>query len=422
MNYLSLYLRLCVTLSLQIVLDGFSPELESGESLLNSMENFAEESTFVEESTSVNMCGLAGFAGIKDYKTRLVLTTALTVKGIESRGGHAAGYVAITEKHGIRYGRKVGPWSKARTRFLKSAASGDMCLMHSRYATCGKKDVTSAHPFAIHRKGKVVLWGAHNGMIPDAWDCAKAHNRVCNVDSQEVFELIADGEYETIQKLMGYGVLTWVEANDPTCIKLVRLSKNSDMEIVSVKGGGIVWASTWKILSEALKAAGLEGEYKYHVEEVGRVYEIKNDIVLKTDVTGIHLHEGFNRYGHKYGWGMQSTYAALSSSSATSSSSKTADYTGTSPSFHFRGASAADYANDNTLNNSHFEDDKISSAKKRFENDPFSYLLNDRFIDEDELIQFDSVEEYFETMRKKEIEELEEMEAEINNPYHWGPN
>lgn len=363
------------------------------------------------------MCGLAGFAGIKDYKTRLVLTTALTAKGIESRGSHAAGYVAVTEKHGVRYGRKVGAWSKARARFMKSAASGYMCLMHARFATCGKRDVESAHPFAVHRKGKVVLWGAHNGMIPDAWNSAKAHGRDCNVDSQEVFELIADGEFESIQKMMGYGVLTWVEASDTSSIKLVRLSKNSDMEIVSVKGGGIVWASTWKILSEALKAAGLEAEYKYDVDEVGRVFEITPDKVMHTDVSGVHLCEGFNRYGYKYGSGMQSTYAGLSSSNTNSSSSKT-NYEGSSRSYHYRGS---DFSSDRVLKASDFTHDKseIEDTKKKFENDSFSYLLNDNFIDEDELRQFESVEEYFNTMRRKEIEELEEMEADYESPFHW---
>jgi len=365
------------------------------------------------------MCGLAGFAGIKDYKTRLVLTTALTVKGIESRGSHAAGYVAVTEKHGIRYGRKVGPWSKARSRFMKSAASGDMCLMHARYATCGKRDATSAHPFAVHRKGKVVLWGAHNGMIPDAWDSAKQHNRECNVDSQEVFELIADGELESIQKMMGYGVLTWVEASDTSCIKLVRLSKNSDMEIVAVKGGGIVWASTWKILSEALKAAGLEAEYKYDVDEVGRVFEITNDKVMMTDITGVNLCEGYNRYGYRYGVGMQSIFAGLSSSNINSSSYKT---NSSSKSYHYR-----DEESDKTLKTSDFtsSNEELKNARKKYQDDDLSYLLSDNFIDEEELRQFDSIEEFFHTKRSKEIEEFKEIVEDCkdqgyNNQFHWG--
>lgn len=365
------------------------------------------------------MCGLAGFAGIKDYKTRLVLTAALTAKGIESRGSHAAGYVAITEKHGVRYGRKVGPWSKSRARFMKSAASGHMCLMHARYATCGKRDVTSAHPFAIHRKGKVVLWGAHNGMIPDAWNSAKQHSRECNVDSQEVFELIADGEFESIQDMMGYGVLTWVESNDTSCIKLVRLSKDSDMEIVSVKGGGIVWASTWKILNDALKAAGLEAEYKYDVDEVGRVFEITPDKVWKTDITGLHLSEGYNRRGYKYGWGMQSTNAGLSSSSTNSSSSKT-NYTGSSKSYHYRNSENRP-SNDQTLKASDFTYGKaeLESVREKFQNDSFSYLLSENFINEEELKEFPSVEEYFNTMRTKEIEGLEEIEADYQSSFHW---
>lgn len=236
------------------------------------------------------MCGLSGYLGLNaDKETRLMLVMCLA-DGIDSRGGHACGYVSVAEDGDLRYARKRGMWVRSRLRFIEGAAAEKICLMHARFATCGNRDdANNAHPFAIRRNGRVVLWGAHNGMVPDAFKSAREHGRKIEVDSQEIFELLADQEYEGIQDMAGYGVVTWIDSDHRDRIYVARLSSHSDFVLVSVKGGGYVWGSTKKILTDALKFANLEVDKEFVLNDVGRVYKITPDGVFKTKLDGVHV-------------------------------------------------------------------------------------------------------------------------------------
>lgn len=237
------------------------------------------------------MCGIAGFAGIADSTARFRLVLALGA-GIDMRGGHAAGYVALAGKT-LRYAKKAGEWSNARYRFLLSASRSDMCLMHARFATCGiKHAVEQAHPFAIRREGKVALWGVHNGVIFDAWDSAKWHGRKIEVDSQELFELIADEEFDTLKQLEGYGIAIWIDANK-NHINLARLSNWSEICVVGVQGGGIVWGSTWSIVADALEEAELHADFEYKLDEIGQVYHITPEKVQCSNTKGVRVAASF---------------------------------------------------------------------------------------------------------------------------------
>ncbi len=222
------------------------------------------------------MCGLAGYSGVKNASTRLALTMALGL-GIDARGGHAAGYVSLPETatgKAIRLAKRIGKWGDASARFVYGASLGRVCMMHSRFATCGSKDnVEHAHPFVVRREGKSVLYGAHNGVLSGTWMSARKNGREHTVDSREMLELLADKQYDAIKELEGYGVVTWVTP-DAGVVNVVRLSSSSEFIAVHLKEGGIAWASTWSILGAALKVSNLTADESIVTSEVGQVYQL----------------------------------------------------------------------------------------------------------------------------------------------------
>ncbi len=219
------------------------------------------------------MCGLSGFHRVNLGTTmRQILVWALG-EGIDSRGGHASGFLCVDDNK-VHAHRKLGKWGSFNSdRFVARASRGESLLQHARYATTAARTVNDAHPFTIKRDGKTVLHGMHNGIIYDADVSARKHKRPYTVDSKELFELLADGDYKAIGELHGYGVIMWVRADSPERIYICRLSEDSDFEIATVKGGGLVWASTVKILNGGVVAAGLEIEQRWEIES-GIVHSI----------------------------------------------------------------------------------------------------------------------------------------------------
>jgi hypothetical protein len=220
------------------------------------------------------MCGLGGHSGIIHQATRARLTRALAL-GIDHRGGHACGFVSVSRKK-LRHGRNLGEWAEAPGEFHDGASAGSiMTLLHSRFATCGSHTTNNAHPFAIERAGRVALYGAHNGVIDNAHDSAEDHDRAVEVDSQELFELLADNDIEGFRRLSGYGAITWIRADDPALVYLARISYAGDLEAVELHGSGIVWASTSHIIDEALREADLHNQVARRIDlAIGQVYEV----------------------------------------------------------------------------------------------------------------------------------------------------
>ncbi len=230
------------------------------------------------------MCGISGFIGINS-KARKDLVDSLGL-GIDMRGGDASGYLSISDTGTTTHAKKLGTWTGARNKFRRKC-SGEIVMMHARWATCGdKREQDQAHPFEIRRDHKTVLWGAHNGCIWNADDSAKANGRKYTVDSKELFHLLADGDVRGINDLDGYGVITWYRPGD-NHVNMVRLSEQSEICVVQVEGGGIAWASTWAILGDALEYANLKAEFEFRLDEVGRVYQMSAGGVVGSSVTGI---------------------------------------------------------------------------------------------------------------------------------------
>lgn len=243
------------------------------------------------------MCGIAGFSGInRPHHVRESLAFLLGM-GIDTRGGDAAGFVGIdpATSRGVRIGRKLGQWTSAGDSFLARASKGHTTMMHARYATCGGRGVREAHPFEIARHGRPVLWGVHNGCIYNAAESARKHGRLLNVDSAELFELLADEDYTGIQALQGYGVINWIDARAPHHVLVAKLSDNGALFVCNVSDGGIAWGSTEEIVCDALGALDLEVSKVWELA-TGRVYRIGPDGIFATARDGVRV----ERFSYTY--------------------------------------------------------------------------------------------------------------------------
>lgn len=240
------------------------------------------------------MCGLSGFAGVSDFETRKKLIFYLGF-GIDERGGHAAGYITQAPGRFPIVGRKPGYWLAAKEKFIRRAAEGTTTLMHARFATCGKRTVEEAHPFTIERDGSPVIWGAHNGIIYNADESAWIHNRSYDVDSRELFELIADNELDGVRSLEGYGVAMWARAADLGSVYMARLNDQSDFEICKTDAG-YIWGSTRKIVEQALDACEITVQYWIDTSEEGRVYKINSEGVWITKQEGVTVQTGYPKW------------------------------------------------------------------------------------------------------------------------------
>lgn len=255
-----------------------------------------------------NICGISGFVGKNlDLETKIYLTWALGI-GIDERGGHAAGSVSYggnRHPHNrLRVSKKLGHWATASDNLLHSTADSDICMQHARWKTCGSGTIEEAHPFVIKRPWD-TMYGMHNGVVYNAWQSAKQRDRKIKVDSEEIFNLLADEDIKGINDLDGYGVITYMEKSDPTIVNLIRLSSHSDISVVKTVTGNIVWASTKKIIEDALELVNLKIECEYDISEIGRKYTISVDNeILLTNIDGIKFSEddtynvsdGFYRY------------------------------------------------------------------------------------------------------------------------------
>jgi hypothetical protein len=225
----------------------------------------------------------------------------------------------IDEEGKIDRGRTTGAWMEANPKWLHECVTkSKTILMHSRYATCRNTGVSDAHPFRIVRDGKTVLWGMHNGMIHSAEKSAKAHGRDYTVDSVELLELIADGAWDEIEDLEGYGTVCWIRADDPHRINLCRMTASADLAAARVKDpslpldkfgwNGVVFASTKDIIKQASGVASVElaedpweldSHNVYYVNHKGEFYITDKKISIKSASRSTTSYHSYG--GHSYG-------------------------------------------------------------------------------------------------------------------------
>jgi hypothetical protein len=122
--------------------------------------------------------------------------------------------------------------------------------LHTRHATTGANVATNAHPFTVSgARGQVV--GIHNGIISNHSQLNARYARKCDVDSQHIFQSIADGH--SLNELEGYGTIVYTLADT----WYIGRFNGGELSMV-LTDVGIFYASTDAALIEAASFAGIK--------------------------------------------------------------------------------------------------------------------------------------------------------------------
>jgi len=173
---------------------------------------------------------------------REILAVMLSAQN-DTRGGNSWGVFDPDAEHVIKgLGDIVKHW--------KSLFERDRVMCHTRLATTGDISVENAHPFVVKN-----LVGAHNGVISNHEWLNTRYGRKCDVDSEHIFQHLADGL--DLDDIDGYGAIEWVDRASPDRLLLCRLTSWADLAVAALSGGGVIWSSDELHLKAALLAADI---------------------------------------------------------------------------------------------------------------------------------------------------------------------
>lgn len=212
------------------------------------------------------MCGIVGMAGKIQHSEREAFEDMLIFSQV--RGPHSTGVASVARHDGdTRLVKALGRpdmiidydkrWDKV-TDFGKKFLLG-----HNRYATTGKINVKSAHPYDFEN-----IVGCHNGTIPEyrLRDLKKGPTGY-NTDSECVLANIDDGNIqEVFRTLAGAWAFVWYDRRNNT----VNFLRNRDRYLCycySEDRETIFWASEKGFLDAALARNKIKHTTVYEVTE-----------------------------------------------------------------------------------------------------------------------------------------------------------
>jgi glucosamine--fructose-6-phosphate aminotransferase (isomerizing) len=174
------------------------------------------------------MCGIVGAIGKRDISR--ILIEAL--KRLEYRGYDSAGIAVLDEKQKIKRLRTVGKVHALDTAMMNAQLSGQIGIIHTRWATHGKPCEENAHP---HTSGEVAL--VHNGIIENyqvlrSQLIADGYTFQSETDTEVVVHLLNQNLHtqpdflaavrQTIQVLEGAFALVFMSSQTPDQLIAVR--------------------------------------------------------------------------------------------------------------------------------------------------------------------------------------------------------
>lgn len=233
------------------------------------------------------MCGIAGFSLSEHSKVNARALAHHLLAGIETRGSDASGY-AYSSGNGTGVHKDRIPGSQLPLSGLPRDAK--QAILHTRLATQGSVyDNRNNHP-VISPKGDVAL--VHNGVISNDDMFRRQFSGLPAVDSSVLPALIERDGIDGLADTAGYAAIAWLDGSpgyDPEILHVARISI-SPVAYTWLRDGSFVWASTTRILGEALLDAGLYhghifemGEGDYFQVRRGVIYVFRDDIEMADD-------------------------------------------------------------------------------------------------------------------------------------------
>jgi glucosamine 6-phosphate synthetase-like amidotransferase/phosphosugar isomerase protein len=243
------------------------------------------------------MCGVFGFAGKltrQEWQAAHRLMVELAVAS-EERGTDAAGFAALTSRGELLWRRQPGPagdlfhspdFAALRRRNVV------MAIGHARLATTGAPAVNgNNHPhFAGDLAGETWAWAlVHNGFIPTHEEKAAALRLPLRsqCDSEILVQALHRwGETEGPETCLALGGKQSVLAINTRTRHMLAWT-NGEMPLVAFRVedmGGLWWASTEEIASEALEAVALQA--RFAAARPGLVYRMEvqdGEVVMQTE-------------------------------------------------------------------------------------------------------------------------------------------
>jgi predicted glutamine amidotransferase len=217
------------------------------------------------------MCGLVGVAGNITRDVKAVFTLMLELDTV--RGAHSTGIASVTKGDQVAVMKELGtPWDLRMYKQYDGFMAGlmhEVLIGHNRYATKGKINRISAHPF---EKDHIV--GAHNGTLRNQHLLDDTH--LFDVDSENIFHHMAiNGVEDTIDNLDGSFALTWYNTEDKT-LNLIRNDERPLYYAYTEDSRTLLWASEPWII----RVAASKGQLKLH--------EIKSLKEMELFTTEVH--------------------------------------------------------------------------------------------------------------------------------------
>lgn len=209
------------------------------------------------------MCGIMGYVRTASSKTRKRLLLEELMRGIETRGRHAAGAGCIGVDHNV-WGRTPGTahefvggqwWARMMQ------ANPRLLIGHARHATHGSPKINkNNHPF-VSDNGRWML--VHNGIIHDEVALEVPPRGEC--DSEIILRLLDErGFDETVAVMSRFNASYYACLALDTVERKLYAWRNQQAPLVvadlTEQIGGIVLVSTDNILRASMIRAGLSTE------------------------------------------------------------------------------------------------------------------------------------------------------------------